>query len=70
MASPVQSTDLLRLLRILAECSESDCTSTCCSRVGPMVHSLDSWSEDCSLEAKSSQIDTLYCRCNDDDALV
>jgi hypothetical protein len=35
-----------------------------------MVHSLDSWSEDCSLEAKSSQIDTLYCQCDDDDALV
>jgi hypothetical protein len=59
MASQVLSGDLKNLLVDLSEYSESDCSNTCCSGVGPGVASPVLWSADCSLEVESGEVETL-----------
>jgi hypothetical protein len=62
--------DMSDLLAILAECDDSEITSSSCTSVGHAIASPLSGSADCSLEIDSSEIETLFCQCDNEDALV
>jgi hypothetical protein len=56
--------DILDLLTILAECDESESSSSCCTCAASQ-HSPTS-----SHEVKSSEVKTLFCQFDNEDAIV
>jgi hypothetical protein len=62
--------DMSNLLAILAEWDESESTSSCCTSVGPSVDSPHSLLFECGLEVESDVVETLFCQCDREDAIV
>jgi hypothetical protein len=62
--------DMSYLLAILAKCDESKSTSSCCTFVGPLVALPHSLLVDYSLKVESDVVETLFCHCDNEDALV
>jgi hypothetical protein len=58
------------LLVILAKCDEHESSISCCTSDSPPTVSPPSWSSDCSEEDEFGVVDTLYCQCDNVDALV
>jgi hypothetical protein len=62
--------DMSDLLAILAKYDEYESCISCCTSDRPPTLSLPSWSSECSQEAESGVVYTLYCQCDNVDPLV
>jgi hypothetical protein len=62
--------DMSELLAILDKCDEFESYSSCYSSSTPLAFSPPSWSSDCRVEVESGEVETLFCQCDKEDALV
>jgi hypothetical protein len=62
--------DMSDLLAILAKCDEYKSSISCCTSDSPPTLSPPSWSSDYSHEDEFGVVNTLYCQCDNVDALV
>jgi hypothetical protein len=62
--------DMSDLLANLAKYDEYESNSSCCTSNSSPTFSPHSWSLDCNHEVESGMADTLFCQCDNEDALV
>jgi hypothetical protein len=62
--------DMSELLAILDKYDEFENYSSCYSSSTPLAFSPPSWSSDCRVDVESGEVETLFCQCDKEDALV